>query len=167
MQFLKKHYDKIILSAVLLVLVVVAVALPFEVSKFKRELENNRLKVPGKPAAYEPADTSTNKALMARFNSLKAPDLSSDHKLFNPRPWRRTSEGTVVQVTTGIGLDTVQVIGINELKVRVELTNVETNLAVPADAFKFVPPEGVFPEDITEQFLKQIEQRQQSRVGGK
>ena len=51
--------------------------------------------------------------------------------------------------------------------VSLEFTNVETNVAVPADAFKFVPPEGVFPEDITEQFLKQIEQRQQSRVGGK
>ncbi len=49
--------------------------------------------------------------------------------------------------------------------VSLDFNNVQTDIAVPGDAFKFAPPEGVFPEDLTEQFLKQIEQRQQGRLG--
>lgn len=47
--------------------------------------------------------------------------------------------------------------------VSLDFNNVETDVAVPADAFKFAPPEGIFPVDLTDQFLKQIEQRQQGR----
>ena len=44
--------------------------------------------------------------------------------------------------------------------VSLDSTEVQTNVPVPADAFKFVPPEGVFPVDLTQEFLDQIKQRQ-------
>ena len=44
--------------------------------------------------------------------------------------------------------------------VSLDFTEVQTDEPVPADAFKFVPPEGVFPVDLTQEFLDQIKQRQ-------
>ena len=48
-------------------------------------------------------------------------------------------------------------------KVSLDFSEIETNTAIPAAKFKFVPPEGVFPEDLTPQFLDQIKQRRQTR----
>lgn len=45
--------------------------------------------------------------------------------------------------------------------VSLDFTEVETNIPIPPAKFKFVPPEGVFPEDLTPQFLDQIKQRRQ------
>lgn len=51
--------------------------------------------------------------------------------------------------------------------VSLDFRDVQTDVPVPADAFKFTPPDGVFPEDLTKQFLDQIKNRQvASPVGG-
>ena len=44
--------------------------------------------------------------------------------------------------------------------VSLDFTDVQTDVPVPAEVFKFVPPEGVFPQDLTQEFLDQIKQRQ-------
>jgi hypothetical protein len=44
--------------------------------------------------------------------------------------------------------------------VSLEFSDVQTDISIPAEAFKFVPPEGVFPADLTQEFLDQIKQRQ-------
>jgi hypothetical protein len=49
--------------------------------------------------------------------------------------------------------------------VSLDFTEVETDVAIPAAKFKFVPPDGVFPDDLTPKFLEQIKQRKQ--LGGK
>lgn len=48
-------------------------------------------------------------------------------------------------------------------KVSLDFTEIATNVEIPATKFKFVPPDGVFPEDLTPQFLDQIKQRGQAR----
>lgn len=48
--------------------------------------------------------------------------------------------------------------------VSLDFSEIETNIPIPAAKFKFVPPDGVFPEDLTPQFVKQIEQRK--KLGG-
>ncbi|MFM9965859.1 MAG: LolA family protein [Planctomycetaceae bacterium] len=48
--------------------------------------------------------------------------------------------------------------------VSLDFSEVETDIAIPAGKFKFVPPDGVFPDDLTPQFVKQIEQRK--KLGG-
>ncbi|HLQ46600.1 MAG TPA: hypothetical protein VK137_17785, partial [Planctomycetaceae bacterium] len=48
--------------------------------------------------------------------------------------------------------------------VSLDFSEVSTDGPVPADAFTFVPPEGVFPVDLTQEFLELIKQRQ---LGGK
>ncbi len=44
--------------------------------------------------------------------------------------------------------------------VSLDFTEVQTNIPLAADLFKFKQPEGVFPEDLTDQFLEQIKRRQ-------
>lgn len=48
-------------------------------------------------------------------------------------------------------------------KVSLDFSEIETGNPIPAAKFKFVPPDGVFPEDLTPQFLEQIKQRGQAR----
>ncbi len=45
--------------------------------------------------------------------------------------------------------------------VSLDFTEIETDIAIPASKFKFVPPDGVFPDDLTPKFLEQIKQRKQ------
>ncbi|MBM3968827.1 MAG: hypothetical protein FJ302_03045 [Planctomycetes bacterium] len=52
-------------------------------------------------------------------------------------------------------------------KVSLDFSEIETDTVIPPTKFKFVPPEGVFPEDLTPQFLDQIKQRGQQRGNDK
>ena len=52
-------------------------------------------------------------------------------------------------------------------KVSLDFSEIETGVAIPAAKFKFVPPDGVFPEDLTPVFLEQIKQRRHAREGDK
>ena len=45
--------------------------------------------------------------------------------------------------------------------VSLDFTEIETDIAIPASKFKFAPPDGVFPDDLTPKFLEQIKQRKQ------
>ncbi len=52
-------------------------------------------------------------------------------------------------------------------KVSLDFSEIETDTTIPAAKFKFVPPEGMFPEDLTPQFLDQIKRRGQERGNDK
>ncbi len=52
-------------------------------------------------------------------------------------------------------------------KVSLDFSEIETDNEISAAKFKFVPPEGVFPEDLTPQFLDRIKQRGQERGNDK
>ena len=146
MQFLKKHYDKIILSVVLLALAVVAVMLPFEVSAFEKELEAIRLGDQQKPpAAFEPADMSTNKALLARYAAPKPLVLSGEHNLLNPRTWTRRPDGSLAKSQFGaeVGLDALRVTKIDPLKVSVDYVGIDpSTTSSPIYVFRVTNPEG-------------------------
>jgi hypothetical protein len=46
--------------------------------------------------------------------------------------------------------------------VSLDFSEVEIDTAIPAEKFQFTPPNGIFPEDLTSQFLERIKQRRQS-----
>ena len=143
MQFIKKHYDKVILSAVLVVLLVVAVLLPLDVSSFESELQEIRQSTAGAPPIpFAPTDISTNKALLNRFASPKGPELTREHRLFNPGPWRRTSDGAIVKSEAGGGLDALRLTNITELKLKVELGPVDTTLSRPTYRVQITNPDA-------------------------
>jgi hypothetical protein len=105
MEFLKSHYEKVLLSAVLLGLAVVAAMLPLKVGESTTPLPPP----PGK-SGFEPTNISTNEAVLAQLTNGTKTVLSGNHNLFNPVKWRRNVYRGVTNVTkfeteekTGVG----------------------------------------------------------------
>ena len=86
MDFIKKHYEKIILAVVLLGLAGAAAYLPFLVSSIRAELEESIR--PTKAKEFQPKDLSDDIALL---NRARKPDpvviASPEHNTFNPVGW--------------------------------------------------------------------------------
>ncbi|MHC1768907.1 MAG: hypothetical protein AB9869_32265 [Verrucomicrobiia bacterium] len=130
MQFLKKHYEKVLLSIVLLGLAAAAAALPWQVSHERDRLEEIRrnLTVKVKPKPFQPLDDwlSTNRAVLARLETPLNIDLAGEHNLFNPVPWKKLPGGQLVPIRKGneLGPGAVRITKIHELKLEVSFTPV-------------------------------------------
>jgi len=119
MQFLKKHYEKLILCIVLLALAVAAVMLSIRVSQVKRSLEKNAQTI----AAYQrtplkPVDLTLFQASLAVHTNPPPVSMTNRHLLFNPVPWFKKPDGTIFKVVTGneIGIGALQCVQIKPLK---------------------------------------------------
>jgi hypothetical protein len=87
MEFLKKHYEKILLSAVLLCLGVAAAWLPVKIRQEKEELQKTIINLP-KPKELQPVDLSTNETALKRLQNPPTVELAGAHNLFNPVTWK-------------------------------------------------------------------------------
>jgi hypothetical protein len=96
MEFLKKHYEKILLSVVLAALAVAAAALPLQVSSVHTKLQEVKMRlVSGRAKPMEPFDLSTNETLLARLSHPPSLDLSGEHNVFSPVKWERLPDGSL------------------------------------------------------------------------
>lgn len=96
MDFLKKHYEKAVLSLVLLALAVVAVLLFVEVGTFKTNLDDqlkNRTGV--KKKELRPVDLTGNQAVLKRLSSSIDVPLGGDHPTFTATRWKKMANGGV------------------------------------------------------------------------
>jgi len=142
MQFLKKHYEKILLSVVLLGLAGAAAALPWQVSHERDRLEEIRrnltVKVKAKP--FKPLDDwlSTNKTVMARLQNPLNLELSGPHNLFNPVQWKKRPDGGIVPIRFGseIGPGAVKIAQIKELFLTVTFDGA-AQAATPGEPVKY------------------------------
>lgn len=124
MQFLKKHYEKIILGLVLVGLVGVSAFLPMEVGKFKESLEVSFRSPKHKP--LEPLDLSTNTTTIRRLVGKTDYELDGDHNLFNPVTWKKSTDGiTIPDRRGGLGAQAVTISDIRPLYLRIEHVNNE------------------------------------------
>ena len=89
MDFLKSHYEKVLLSLVLLGLAVVAALLPQKVGDAAPPPPNVSSKV-----NYEPVPLSTNEVVLARLTNDARTTLAGAHNLFNPVDWKRNSQNS-------------------------------------------------------------------------
>jgi len=99
--FAKIHYEKIILSVVLLALAAAAAYLPMKISDHKRKLEDIRRPRPvvaAKPA--KPADLSTNVAVLEHVQKLPELRLTRPHNLLNPVTWKKTPDNRLIKIDT-------------------------------------------------------------------
>ncbi len=122
MQFLKKHYEKVILSVVLLGLAVAAAALPLEVNRvgeFLQVTKDSVVRTTAKP--FKPVDLTTNSEVVARFASPVRFRFSEPHNLFNPVQWLKKPDGGLIKVDVAnkVGATALVVTNIEELKLSV------------------------------------------------
>jgi hypothetical protein len=120
MEFLRKHYEKIILSVVLLGLAVAAALLPMMVSRERsalEELERDIRQTPPKP--LKASDLSTNELSLERLQKPSALKLAGEH---NPVQWQRRPDGTLFPIRTGkeIGAGALIIAKLSPLFLRIE-----------------------------------------------
>jgi hypothetical protein len=103
MQFLKKHYEKIVLGVVLAGLIGGLVFMLFYIGTEKQAMEEMVAGILTKPAKPLPdLDLSTNSAAMARLQAAYSMDLETQNKVFNPFEWQKTADGRLVRKATNI-----------------------------------------------------------------
>jgi len=129
MDFVKKHYEKILLSVVLLGLVGALVFLPFLIisdQDTQRRMKEGIISV--KVAPLPALDLTRETNVSARLQSPYKLDFSTTNKLFNPLPWQRRADGTLVPVKLGlIGPEAAVVTKITPLCLILTLDSIETN----------------------------------------
>src|SRR5687768_3407794 len=102
MDLLKKHYEKIILGGVLLILTVGAAFLPIQIGSERDDLkqkENDITSTPARP--LEPLNFATQQVVVAQLKAATTLDLSSSHKVLNPYHWQKTPDGRLIAIKTG------------------------------------------------------------------
>jgi hypothetical protein len=149
MDFLKKHYEKILLSVVLLGLVVGAlVFLLIVIPNDRAELEQLKEGIfHPKAAPLPPLDLSEQDNVLQRLKSPYNLDFSTTNKLFNPVQWQKAANGNLIKIETGkeIGPGAVVITNIIPLYFILTFDSVETNGIAPRYAFAIEDQSAVIP----------------------
>jgi hypothetical protein len=130
MDFVKKHYEKILLSVVLLGLVGALVFLPFLIisdQDTQRRMKEGIIHV--KVAPLPAVDLTRETNVSARLQSPYKLDFSTTNKLFNPVQWQKAVDGSLIKIKTGneIGPKAVVITKITPLCLILTLDSIETN----------------------------------------
>ena len=133
MDFIKKHYEKITLSVVLLGLVGALLVLPFLIAndqdKFKDVTETI---INERATPLPPLDLTRQSNVLERLQSPAVFDFSTTNKLFNPLEWKKTADGNIFPVKTGNEIVEGAVITkITPLNLMLTFDSVETNGVAP------------------------------------
>jgi hypothetical protein len=134
MEFVKKHYEKIILSAVLLGVVGFLVFLPFVIASEDEQLRESREKITNPPVKpLPPVDLTRQEAISQRLKTPANFDFSTTNRLFNPLEWKRNTDGTLFPIRNGneTGPRAAVVTKITPLYFIITFDSVETNGAAP------------------------------------
>jgi hypothetical protein len=129
MDFLKKHYEKLILGLVLVGLAVAVAALPFKITGDRQALEEKRntLTRP-KVQPLTNTDLTVSEAALKRTAARTESDFAPPNKLFNPMPWQKAADGQLIPATK-VGPMAAAVTNITPLYLRITLDSV-----IPSDA---------------------------------
>ena len=93
MEFLKNHYEKLILGVIVIGLVVAAVMVSMQAESTGEE---EMVGLGGYEAKAQPVDTTTNLLALERFANSAVLNLDEGHYLFNPDIWRRKPDGSFI-----------------------------------------------------------------------
>jgi hypothetical protein len=126
MEFLKKHYEKILLGIVLVGLTVGAASLPIMISS-ERAAEQAKsdeiVKRPPRP--LEALNLKAAEELVARAAAQSRLDLSSGNRVFNSMPWQKASDGQIRKIVPGnTGPAAVQITRISPLFTKISLDSI-------------------------------------------
>jgi hypothetical protein len=130
MDFLKKHYEKIVLGIVLAGLVGALVFLPFYIGSETQKMTDLRDTLINPPVkALTNLDLTVQSNAVARLQSAYNLDFENGNKLFNPVEWQKGLDGEPIKIHTGneIGIKAVVVTNITPLYLVLTLDSVTTN----------------------------------------
>ncbi len=130
MQFIKNHYEKILLSAVLLGLVGVLVAMWFVIEADRVKMENLRnTYFPKAPTPLPDLDLKAQNEAMSRLATPPVLDWSTTNRLFNPVQWQVEGNGKPKKIDndTMFGPGAVVVTKIEPLYFTITLESASTN----------------------------------------
>ena len=97
MDFLKKHYEKLVLSVVLLVVAVAAFWLTQKVSEVRQTLDEQlKQQVGGKKKTLKPVDLTNDIAALKQLGSAPRLRIDGDNNLFNPIRWVRGANNSLI-----------------------------------------------------------------------
>ena len=149
MDFIKKHYEKILLCAVLLGLVGALVMMGFiiELDKQKsQDMKNNFFG--GKVQPLPELDFTMQTNLVDRLQSPLDLDFSTTNKLFNPVQWQKDVNGKLIKITGDnvVGPGAAVVTKITPLNFVLTLDAVETNAQPPGYFISVERQDATFPQ---------------------
>jgi hypothetical protein len=98
MEFLKKHYEKIVLCVVLLGLAAAVLWMKSAVVKVREEVPPIVIGPPPKTAPPKPLDLTIYQEALAQITNPPAVVLSGAHNLFNPVTWKRKPNGDLMKI---------------------------------------------------------------------
>jgi len=111
MDFLKKHYEKVLLGVVLLGLAVAVAFLPFKIASEKQKLEDMRNQlIHPKVKPLTNLDLALPDGVLKRVAVPALVDFSPPHRLVNPMAWQKAADGHLIKVdSTNIGPSAVAI----------------------------------------------------------
>src|SRR5229473_2743537 len=133
MDFVKKHYEKIILGIVLVGLAVAVAFIPFKVSNEKKDLDEKRINlIPRSVKPLTNLDLSLPETALKRVAAPAAVDFSAPHRLFNPLPWQKSASGQLIKYDDShIGPKAVVITRVAPLYLMISLDKVNISDAGP------------------------------------
>ena len=128
MDFVKKHYEKILLGFVLLGLVGALVFLPFMIASDQQKLKDMSYGVVHPKAVPLPGlDLTRETNVLERLESPYKLDFSTTNKLFNSVSWQRTADGRLIKNVAGNEVSLAVVTKITPLYLMLTLDSMDTN----------------------------------------
>jgi len=128
MNFLKKHYEKVLLGAMLAGLIGVLIFMLFFIAEDTQSMNDKRNSLINPPVKDLPAlDAAALDAAMARSQAPYSLDLDTTNKLFNPMEWQKALDGTLILKEKKTGLQVAVVTNIVPLYTVVSLDSVVMN----------------------------------------
>lgn len=102
LKFLKKHYEKVVLSLLLAALATATIFLLLRVSTERGQLNEKRnMDVRSQTKALQVLNLETNESLLLRLRRPAGVQLDGEHNLFNPVTWKQRQDNNLIKVVTG------------------------------------------------------------------
>ena len=128
MDFVKKHYEKVLLSVVLLGLMGVLVFMLYLIPSDRQKLADKRTSIISRSVKpLDPLDLTRETNVSARLQSPYKLDFSTTNKLFNPVQWQKTVDGRLIKLASGNEIGMAVVTKITPLFTILTLDSIETN----------------------------------------